>query len=79
MHAQTETDNSRFSGVAQSRNHRGSNDLETIKELSQQRFSLVHMTRKIEASDNCRLSAVIEISRAMAALERAADHIIAAR
>jgi len=76
MHAQTGTDKSRFSGVSQSRNHKLIvEDLETIEELFQIRLALVDLTRRIDASDNCRFSAVIEISRAMGAAERAANYI----
>ena len=78
-HAQTTTGQHRVSGVSQSWNHKLIvADLEAIEELHQIRLAMTNLTRKINPSDNCRMSAVIELSHAMATLERAADHIKAA-
>ena len=72
MNAQIETDTSRFSGELPNLGIINVvNDLEVLEEIFQIRLRLVGLTRRINAQDTTRLSALINIQHAMAQLEDA--------
>jgi hypothetical protein len=79
MTAQIKTDSLTFGGFQKSGNtmviHQ---DLERIEDIHQAKLSLVSLTRRMTAADSTRQAALIEILHALAALEKAADHIRAA-
>ncbi len=61
--------------VSQSKNQIVVSDLEALEEIFQIRLRLVGLTRRINAQDTTRLSALINIQHAMAQLEDARNII----
>ena len=78
MTAQIKTDSLSFGGFQKSGNTIIHQDLERIEDIHQVKISLVSLTRKMDTTDSTRHAALIEVIHALAALEKAADHIRAA-
>ena len=78
MNAQIETHNSRFSGELHNLGNNMVADLDRIEDIHQVKISLVSLTRRMSTADTTRQAALIEVIHALAALEKAQDHIRAA-
>jgi hypothetical protein len=77
----TKTEQNRFSGELPNLGiiNLMVHDLDRIEDLHQIRLSLVSLTRKMKNTDSTRQMALVEVIHALASLEKAQDHIRAAR
>jgi hypothetical protein len=75
MKAHTKTEQVGLSGELHNLGIINLSDFDRIEDIFQIRLAITDLTRKISTADSCRMSAVIELSHAMATLETAQDLI----